>query len=59
MNNTKKYWKGFAEKHNTPDFISKSQKEFQEPIPVDEFLSQENLGDLKSGRRDFLKFIRL
>ena len=37
MSKTKTYWKGYSEKHQTPDFVSSSNKEFQEEIPVGEF----------------------
>ncbi|MFL2585450.1 MAG: TAT-variant-translocated molybdopterin oxidoreductase [Parvicellaceae bacterium] len=57
MSKTKTYWKGYSEKHQTPDFVSSSNKEFQEKIPVGEFLSSDDAPDLKSGRRDFLKFM--
>ena len=57
MSKTKTYWKGYSEKHQTPDFVSSSNKEFQEKIPVGEFLSSDDATDLKSGRRDFLKFM--
>ena len=58
MSKTKTYWKGYSEKHQTPDFVSSSNKEFQEEIPVGEFLSSDQATDLKSGRRDFLKFMK-
>ena len=57
MSKTKTYWKGYSEKHQTPDFVSSSKKEFQEEIPVGEFLSSDQATDLKTGRRDFLKFM--
>ena len=57
MSTKKTYWKGYSEKNQTPTFVESSQKEFQEDIPVDEFLSSEGVNDLKSGRRDFLKFM--
>ena len=57
MSKTKTYWKGYAEKHNTPDFINSSNKEFQDDVTVGEFLSSDEATDMKSGRRDFLKFI--
>ena len=57
MSTKKTYWKGYSEKNQTPTFMESSQKEFQEDIPVDEFLSSEGVNDLKSGRRDFLKFM--
>ena len=55
MSKTKTYWKGYAEKHQTPEFVTASNKEFQEKIPVEEFLSNDGLSDLKTGRRDFLE----
>ena len=57
MSTKKTYWKGYSEKHQTPSFMESSQKEFQEKIPVDQFLSDDGINDLKSGRRDFLKFM--
>ena len=57
MSKTKTYWKGYAEKNNTPDFVNSSHKEFQDKIPVEEFLADEGIQDLKTGRRDFLKFM--
>jgi MoCo/4Fe-4S cofactor protein with predicted Tat translocation signal len=45
MSKTKTYWKGYSEKHQTPDFVSSSNKEFQEEIPVGEFLSSEESTD--------------
>ena len=57
MSKTKTYWKGYSEKHQTPEFSISSQKEFQDDVPVDEFLNSDGLDDLKTGRRDFLKFM--
>ncbi|MEC8513878.1 MAG: TAT-variant-translocated molybdopterin oxidoreductase, partial [Bacteroidota bacterium] len=57
MSKTKTYWKGYAEKNKTPEFLNSSQKEFQEKIPVEEFLAEDGIQDLKTGRRDFLKFM--
>ena len=57
MSKTKTYWKGYSEKNNTPEFLKSSHKEFQEKIPVEEFLADEGVQDLKTGRRDFLKFM--
>ena len=47
MSKTKTYWKGYSEKHQTPEFSSSSQKEFQDDVPVDEFLNSDGLDDLK------------
>ena len=57
MSKTKTYWKGYDEKHQTPEFAVSSKKEFREDVPVDEFLSSDGLEDMKSGRRDFLKYM--
>jgi molybdopterin-containing oxidoreductase family iron-sulfur binding subunit len=57
MSKTKTYWKGYSEKHQTPEFSNSSEKEFQDDVPVDEFLNSDGLDDLKTGRRDFLKFM--
>ncbi len=57
MSMNKTYWKGLDEKHQTPEFVEKSNKEFQEDLPVGEFLGDEGVADFKTGRRDFLKFL--
>ena len=57
MSKIKTYWKGYSEKHQTPEFSISSQKEFQDDVPVDEFLGSDGIDDLKTGRRDFLKFM--
>ena len=57
MSKTKTYWKGYDEKHQTPEFSESSKKEFREDIPVDEFLSTDGLENMKTGRRDFLKYM--
>lgn len=55
MNKT--YWKGLDEKHQTPEFIEKSNKEFKEDLPIGEFIGDEGASEFKTGRRDFLKFL--
>ena len=57
MTETKKYWKGIDELSAAPHFVEQSQKEFTEHIPVDEFLSDSSLGESKTHRRDFLKYL--
>ncbi|MBM78529.1 MAG: molybdopterin oxidoreductase [Crocinitomicaceae bacterium] len=57
MSTKKTYWKGYSEKNQTPNFVESSQKEFQDHVPVDQFLSSDGVNDLKTGRRDFLKFM--
>mgnify|MGYP003297635847 CR=1 FL=1 len=54
MRKTKTYWKGYSEKQQTPEFSISSQKEFQDDVPVDEFLCSDGKDDLKTERRDFL-----
>lgn len=57
MNNSKKYWKGFEELQETPEFNKNLQNEFAEDLPVDKFLGNESIVDTSSNRRDFLKFL--
>ena len=57
MSNKKTYWKGYDEKHQTPDFVVSTQNEFKEDILSEEFLSAAGLQDMKTGRRDFLKYM--
>lgn len=57
MSMNKTYWKGLDEKHQTPEFIEKSNKEFKEDLPIDEFVGTEGASEFKTGRRDFLKFL--
>lgn len=57
MSNQKVYWKGLEELHETPDFVQSRDNEFVEPLPMEEFLGKEELGQTKTGRRDFLKFL--
>lgn len=57
MSNQKVYWKGLEELHESPDFVKSRDNEFVEPLPMEEFLGSEDLGQTKHGRRDFLKFL--
>jgi len=57
MANNKSYWKGIEELEKTPDFVENSQKEFKDPIPVDDFLNKEDVASEGTNRRDFLKFL--
>ncbi|MFD1551525.1 molybdopterin oxidoreductase [Putridiphycobacter roseus] len=57
MGTNKKYWKGLEEFHETPEFLESSKNEFPEELSVNEFLSNENLEESSTGRRDFLKFL--
>ncbi len=49
------YWKGEDELLRTKEFLASQKNEFNEPLPLDEVFSENNLG-LNSNRRDFLKF---
>jgi len=53
----KTYWKGFAEKHQTQEFAESSEKEFHSELPIDQFVGEEGLEKIETGRRDFLKFM--
>ena len=53
----KKYWNSLDQLNNEPAFVAESQKEFQDEIPVEEFLGKESLVDTSASRRDFLKFM--
>lgn len=56
MSNTKTYWKGIDELHQSPEFVERAQSEF---VPgsnvVDPIL--EDLGEGQTKRRDFLKYL--
>jgi len=55
---SRKYWKGLEELNETPEFIELRDQEFgQDVVSVDEFLSDEKLGESSTPRRDFLKFL--
>lgn len=49
------YWKGEEELFRTKEFLASQKNEFNEPLPLDEVFSENNLG-LSANRRDFLKF---
>ena len=55
MENKNNYWRGLEELNNDPTFLQNKKKEFNEGIPLEEVLT-ENDGDLSSNRRDFLKY---
>jgi MoCo/4Fe-4S cofactor protein with predicted Tat translocation signal len=57
MSNQKVYWKGLEELHETPEFVKSRDNEFVESLPMEEFLGKEEVGQAKTGRRDFLKFL--
>jgi molybdopterin-containing oxidoreductase family iron-sulfur binding subunit len=57
MGMTRKYWKGLEELKETPSFIEQRDQEFPQSMSVEEFLSDENLKETSTARRDFLKFL--
>ena len=58
MSNNKKYWKGVEELNDSPSFQESKNKEFNEYLPVEDFLSEGNLlADSNTSRRDFLKYL--
>ena len=57
MSKTTKYWKGLEELNNGSEFARSKENEFQEHIPVEDFLGSESLDATSTSRRDFLKFL--
>jgi MoCo/4Fe-4S cofactor protein with predicted Tat translocation signal len=57
MEMNRKYWKGMNELEENPSFIESGNQEFPAETSVEEFLSDDNLKESSTGRRDFLKFL--
>ena len=57
MSVKKTYWKGLSEKNQTPEFVEANAKEFQEDLPIDQFIGGEGVEQFKTPRRDFLKYM--
>ena len=57
MEMNRKYWKGMDELKETSSFIESGNQEFPAETSVEEFLSDDNLKESSTGRRDFLKFL--
>jgi molybdopterin-containing oxidoreductase family iron-sulfur binding subunit len=53
----KQYWNSLDQLEKNSDFIKASEREFQQEIPVDEFLSKSDLDSAQTSRRDFLKYM--
>ncbi|HSZ86455.1 MAG TPA: TAT-variant-translocated molybdopterin oxidoreductase, partial [Puia sp.] len=53
---SKKHWQSFGQLTNSDSFKESSEKEFKEDLPMERFDSK-GLLDLKSPRRDFLKYL--
>lgn len=56
MSNTKRYWKGLDELHNTPEHQELVDNEFM-PEATANLLESDNLDEGQTKRRDFLKFM--
>ncbi|KIC91101.1 TAT-variant-translocated molybdopterin oxidoreductase [Flavihumibacter sp. ZG627] len=52
----KKYWQSFGELNNSEAHQKSAQDEFREELPFESF-DAEGLGDAKTPRRDFLKYV--
>ncbi len=58
MGNSKKYWKGLDELNDNPAFLKQRDNEFNEYVPVDQFLANTTaMEESSTSRRDFLKFL--
>ena len=57
MSENKKYWKGYEELAQTPEFIQSKHNEFIEELPIDGILGNDSIVETKTNRRDFLKFL--
>ena len=57
MGNTKKYWTGLSDLHQTEEFKEAVSNEFPQDTAIEEFLGDEKLKESSSSRRDFLKFM--
>ncbi len=57
MGSEKKYWNSLEQLNNDEAFLETAEKEFQEEIPVEEFLGKTELDQVTTNRRDFLKFV--
>ena len=57
MATNKKYWKGFEELKESPEFVERKNNEFPAEVPVEEFIGSEEVTGFNTDRRDFLKFL--
>ncbi len=57
MEITKKYWKSLDELNNTAHFEKSKNEEFPREMSTEEFLSDDDISNSSSNRRDFLKFL--
>lgn len=57
MSNSRQYWQSVEQLDNNEEFVAKNSNEFQEELPLDQFLEKEELSTSSTSRRDFLKFV--
>lgn len=58
QNGKRMYWRGVEELSTSPDFEERSNKEFSEYIPIEDFVGKDSaLESSVANRRDFLKFL--
>ena len=57
MSNSRQYWQSVEQLDNNEEFVAKNNNEFQEELPLDQFLEKEELSTSSTSRRDFLKFV--
>ena len=57
MEITRKYWKSLDELNNTAHFEKSKNEEFPREMSTEEFLSDDDVSNSSSNRRDFLKFL--
>ena len=57
MSNSRQYWQSVEQLDNNEEFIAKNHDEFQEELPLDQFLEKQELSSSSTSRRDFLKFV--
>ncbi|MFM1876736.1 MAG: hypothetical protein RL266_2473, partial [Bacteroidota bacterium] len=57
MSNTKRYWTGLDQLHNTPEHQESLENEFMPEATAEHLLESDKLDEGTTKRRDFLKFL--
>jgi MoCo/4Fe-4S cofactor protein with predicted Tat translocation signal len=57
MAKEKVYWNSLEHLNGDEAFLETAEKEFKDPIPVDEFVGKQEFDSNTTNRRDFLKFV--
>lgn len=57
MSNTKRYWTGLDQLHNTPEHQERVENEFMPEATAENLLESDKLDEGTTKRRDFLKFL--